>query len=152
MPIFTTEPCTEYFPIPQRLCRLSGGTGQKELGSDGGHGLLPLSPCPVSLQKGGYCIRCQSAVRKTVHPNEAGQGKDRQERCQGHLRVRTSERGAALQCPDRRAERMSATVLVIGQLSQKTHGHQEQAAWRRDFGHSVKVCVQFPEAGFKTPQ
>ncbi len=48
------------------------------------------------------------------HTNETCQGKDRQERCQGHLRLCFSQRGSALQCPDRRAGRMFGIVPIAG--------------------------------------
>jgi transposase len=47
-------------------------------------------------------------------------------------------------------KRMSAIVQVIGQLLETSHSDQEQASWRRDLGHPVKVCVWFPKTTVKT--
>jgi hypothetical protein len=55
--------------------------------ANGGYGLLPLQARTVSLQEQRCGFGGKSLVRKTFHPDEACQGKDGQERCQGNLPV-----------------------------------------------------------------
>ena len=120
------------------------GPSQECPGGHGGHGLLPYPIGTVPVQERGAGLCGEPTVREAFHPDETGQGEDRQERRQGHLRVRPVERCSAVHRTYRCTGRVPATVKALGQLHQKEHRDKEQGPWGEGTGVPFQIGTEVP--------